>query len=203
MPHAWKRLLARRIMRFLRHYAEAETMPERRERLRRTGVCLGEGVVIYDTTLDAVYPWLISIGDDCTITGAQILAHDDSTILFLKQRLIAPVTIGNRVFIGRGSIVLPGVTIGSDVIVGAGAIVTHDVPDGVVVAGNPAKRIGTVADLCARRLSAGRLLPHRFPSNLVTEDVDARVQEIAHRWVDARFEPACRNRAEPMSTRND
>lgn len=46
---------------------------------------------------------------------------------------VAPVTIGNNVFIGYGCIVLPGVTIGNNVIVGAGTIVSKDIPDNVVV----------------------------------------------------------------------
>ena len=52
------------------------------------------------------------------------------------------MVIGDNVFIGADAIVLPNVKIGSDVIVGAGAVVTKDVPDNVVVAGNPAKIIG-------------------------------------------------------------
>jgi maltose O-acetyltransferase len=50
-----------------------------------------------------------------------------------------PVTIGNDCWIGGGSIILPGVTIGSGVTVGAGSVVTKNVPDNVLVAGNPAK----------------------------------------------------------------
>lgn len=52
-----------------------------------------------------------------------------------------PVDIGDDVWIGGGAIVLPGVTIGSNVIVGAGSVVTKDVPNNVIVAGNPAKII--------------------------------------------------------------
>lgn len=52
-----------------------------------------------------------------------------------------PVRIGNDVWIGGGAIILPGVTIGNNVIVGAGSVVTKDIPDGVIVAGNPAKII--------------------------------------------------------------
>lgn len=52
-----------------------------------------------------------------------------------------PVEIGDDVWIGGGAIILPGVTIGSNVIVGAGSVVTKDVPNNVVVAGNPAKII--------------------------------------------------------------
>lgn len=52
-----------------------------------------------------------------------------------------PITIGNDVWIGGGAIVCPGVTIGNGAVIGAGAIVTKDVPDNVVVGGNPAKII--------------------------------------------------------------
>ena len=52
-----------------------------------------------------------------------------------------PVTIGNSVWIGGSAILLPGVTIGDKSVIGAGAVVTRDVPDSVVVAGNPARII--------------------------------------------------------------
>jgi maltose O-acetyltransferase len=51
------------------------------------------------------------------------------------------VTIGNNVWIGGSVTILPGVTIGNGVTVGAGSVVTKDIPDNVVVAGNPAKII--------------------------------------------------------------
>jgi UDP-2-acetamido-3-amino-2,3-dideoxy-glucuronate N-acetyltransferase len=49
--------------------------------------------------------------------------------------------VKRRAAIGTGAIILPGVTIGEAAVVGAGAIVTTDVPDGVVVVGNPARVI--------------------------------------------------------------
>jgi maltose O-acetyltransferase len=51
------------------------------------------------------------------------------------------VTIGDNVWIGGSVTILPGVTIGNGVTIGAGSVVTKDVPDNVVVAGNPAKII--------------------------------------------------------------
>lgn len=51
------------------------------------------------------------------------------------------ITIGDDCWLGGGVIVCPGVTIGNRVIVGAGSVVTHDIPDDVVVAGNPARII--------------------------------------------------------------
>ncbi len=50
-----------------------------------------------------------------------------------------PVTIGNNVWIGGSATLLPGVTIGDNVVIGAGSVVTKDVPDNVVVGGNPAR----------------------------------------------------------------
>ncbi|MFQ6827743.1 MAG: DapH/DapD/GlmU-related protein [Faecalimonas sp.] len=49
-----------------------------------------------------------------------ILAHDASTKQELGYTLVKPVKIGNNVFIGAGSIILPGVTIGNRVIIGSG-----------------------------------------------------------------------------------
>ena len=51
------------------------------------------------------------------------------------------VKIGNNVFIGAHSVVMPGVVIGDNVIVGANSIVLHDIPSNCVVVGSPAKKI--------------------------------------------------------------
>jgi len=56
-----------------------------------------------------------------------------------------PVIIGEDCWFGGGAIVCPGVTIGDRVVVGAGAVVTKDVPDDVVVGGNPARIIRHLA----------------------------------------------------------
>ena len=55
-----------------------------------------------------------------------------------------PIHIGKRVWIGSGSMILPGITIGDNSIVGAGSIVTKNVPPNVIVAGNPAKFIKNI-----------------------------------------------------------
>lgn len=54
-------------------------------------------------------------------------------------KAVAPVTIGNDVWIGESVIILPGSHIGDGVILGAGAVVRGDVPDYAVVIGNPAQ----------------------------------------------------------------
>lgn len=97
--------------------------------------------------LDPSHCWLIEIGDHVTLAPrVHILCHDASTKTFLNYTKIGRVTIGDNVFIGAESVVLPGVTIGNNVIVGANSTVTHDVPDNTVVAGSPARVICTLEE---------------------------------------------------------
>ncbi len=53
----------------------------------------------------------------------------------------APVTLGKNVWIGGGSVILPGVTIGDNTTIGAGSVVTHDIPANSVAVGNPCRVI--------------------------------------------------------------
>ncbi len=55
-----------------------------------------------------------------------------------------PVVIGDDVWIGANAVILPGVTIGQHCVVAAGAVVTKDVPNNAIVAGVPAKIIGSI-----------------------------------------------------------
>lgn len=59
------------------------------------------------------------------------------------------ITVGRGTWIASGAIVLGGVTIGEHAIVAAGAVVTHDVPDGAIVAGVPARIIATTGSRTA------------------------------------------------------
>lgn len=52
-----------------------------------------------------------------------------------------PITIGNNVWIGGSAVVNPGVNIGDNVVIASGSVVTKNIPDNVVVGGNPAKII--------------------------------------------------------------
>lgn len=56
----------------------------------------------------------------------------------------SPINIADNVFVGAGAFILKGVSIGKNSVVGAGAVVTRDVPENVVVAGNPAKVISNL-----------------------------------------------------------
>ena len=68
--------------------------------LRKRGVVIGENVDIINSYIDGCHGPLVSIGNNVTITGAHILAHDASTKKFLGYTKIGRVTIGNNVFIG-------------------------------------------------------------------------------------------------------
>lgn len=111
------------------------------ERLVSMGLKIGKNFGrLNGVILDPSHCWLIEIGDNVTLAPrVHILCHDASTKTFLNYTKIGRVTIGSNVFIGAESVVLPGVTIGDNVIIGAGSIVTHDIPDGVVAIGNPAR----------------------------------------------------------------
>ena len=92
--------------------------------------------------IDPGHCWLIEIGNNVTLAPrVHILAHDASTKKFIDYTKIGNVTIGNDVFIGAGSIILPNVKIGNNVIIGAGSVVVKDIKDNTVVAGNPASKI--------------------------------------------------------------
>ena len=60
------------------------------------------------------------------------------------KSLTAPVSIGKNVWIGGGSIILPGVSIGDGATFGAGSVVTHDIPPYTVAAGNPCRVIKNI-----------------------------------------------------------
>lgn len=97
-------------------------------------------------------PWLIKLGDHVDVTlGVQFLNHEGGIWCArgLNPELevmdcFLPITVGNNVMIGIDSLIMPGVHIGSNVIIAGHSVVTRDVPDGVVVAGVPAKQISTV-----------------------------------------------------------
>ena len=118
------------------------------EKLISMGMKVGKNFArLNGVILDPSHCWLIEIGDNVTLAPrVHILCHDASTKTFLNYTKIGRVTIGNNVFIGAESVVLPGVTIGSNVIVGANSTVTHDVPEGSVVAGSPARVICTLEE---------------------------------------------------------
>lgn len=71
---------------------------------------------------------------------------------------MAPITIGNNVYIGMGAYIMPGVSIGDNTIIGACAVVTHDIPSNSVAVGIPAKVIKTIDEYYNNLMSTNRLI---------------------------------------------
>ena len=110
--------------------------------------------------LDPSHCWLIEIGDDVTLAPrVHILCHDASTKAFMNYTKVGNVIIGNRVFIGAESVVLPGVTIGDDVVIGANSTVTHNIPSNSVAVGSPARVICTLEEYIQKEKERMRSAP--------------------------------------------
>lgn len=122
------------------------SMQEYIQSLRDRGVSIGENVDIIKSHIDYAHGFLISIGNNVTITNACVLTHDASLKKQIGYSRIGRVDIGNDVFIGYGAIVLPNVKIGNNVIIGAGSVVTQDIPDNSVAVGSPARVVGKYFD---------------------------------------------------------
>ncbi|CAH0535628.1 Galactoside O-acetyltransferase [Vibrio stylophorae] len=67
-----------------------------------------------------------------------------------------PIHIGNNVWIGGHSIVLPGITIGENSVIGAGSVVTKDIPANVVAVGNPCRVLREINDYDRQFFAKGR-----------------------------------------------
>lgn len=97
--------------------------------------------------IDPTHCFLIEIGNNVTFSiRVTLMAHDASTKKIIGYTKIGKIKIGNNVFVGANSTILPNVTIGDNVVIGANSVITKDIPSNVVVTGNPATIICSVDD---------------------------------------------------------
>jgi acetyltransferase-like isoleucine patch superfamily enzyme len=97
---------------------------------------IGNGVRIHT---DVFVPEFSVLEDTCWIGPCVVLTNARyPRSPHVKDHLHGP-RVRRGAKIGAGAVLLPGITIGQDALIGAGAVVTHDVPDGGVVVGNPAR----------------------------------------------------------------
>lgn len=131
------------------------------EDLIKLGLTVGKNFSRQEKTLiDQSHCWLITIGDDVTLAPrVHILAHDASTKSVLGYTRIGLVDIGNNVFVGASTTILPGVKIGDNVVIGAGSVVSRDIPSNSVAAGNPARVICSYDDFVAKKTQEMNSVP--------------------------------------------
>ena len=118
---------------------------------KKVGVNMGKNVRIYGNPFNMFgsEPWCITLGNNVHITkDVLFITHDGGTLLFRHLfpdlEITAPIVIGDYVYIGVRSIIMPGVKVGNNCIIAAGSVITKDVPDNSVVGGVPAKFIKTI-----------------------------------------------------------
>lgn len=123
----------------------------------------------------------VSIGEGCQIGySSAILSHSSHNAIRLngpdyiemdiEERIgyiHKKVVIGEYTFIGGGATILPGVTIGKGCVIGVGAVVNRDVPDYTIVAGIPAKIIGSTLDVDRQFLNNDEVKKHYYNQDLI------------------------------------
>ena len=121
------------------------------EYAKKIGVKIGKNCYI-STKKFSSEPYLIEIGDNVRIApGTSFYTHGGIWTLrklYNDENLdhFGKIKIGNYSYIGENCMIMAGVTIGQRCIIGGGSVVTKSIPDGCMVAGNPAKFIGYTED---------------------------------------------------------
>lgn len=145
ITHVPSRRLRKLYLRFwFKHLGHKVGVQMRCRFLNGRRITLGDRTVLnFGTLLDArTFP--VTFGSDVSIgpeASVLTLGHDPQSETFATAG--GPVTVGDRAWIGYRAIVMPGVSIGEGAVVAAGAVVTKDVEPYTIVAGVPAKPIGT------------------------------------------------------------
>lgn len=156
-----------RSLEFRYNHTPPEEHDERQALLRALLGSVGERVEI-EPMLHCDYGFNIHLGEDfyananCVLLDVAEIRIGDQVMLAPGVQLLTathpvdpvertsgrelgfPITLGNRVWVGGAAVIGPGVTIGDDVVIGSGAVVVRDVPDRVVVVGNPARVVREV-----------------------------------------------------------
>lgn len=147
---------------------------------KKIGVHMGEDVHLYGNPykMFGTEPWAITLGNHVHITdGVRFVNHDGGTLVFRDQipdlEITKKISVGDHVYIGIQTLIMPGVKIGNRCIIGAGAIVTHDIPDNSVAVGVPARVIKT-ADEYFEKIQKESL----HVGHLIGEEKDIALQKI-------------------------
>lgn len=155
------------------------------EKLKKMGMKVGKNFKrLNGVILDPSHCWLISIGNNVTMAPrVHVLCHDASTKQFLGYTKIGRVNIGDNVFIGAESVLLPGISIGNNVIIGANSTVTKSIPDNMVSAGSPARIICSIDEYLNKNRKAMKTAPkygedYTLRGNLTVDKKKQMINEL-------------------------
>ncbi|MBU9721356.1 MULTISPECIES: sugar O-acetyltransferase [Bacillaceae] len=154
---------ARRLVRM--YNATLETEGDKREGILKELLGSSGKTVFMEPNIRFDYGYNTHVGEnffanfDCTILDVSEVRIGDNCMLAPNVQIYTathplhpternsgrefakPISIGNNVWIGGGAIINPGITIGDNAVIASGAVVVKDVPENVVVGGNPARVI--------------------------------------------------------------
>lgn len=133
--------LRRRI--YLARLRRTDILTWRLEKARAEGMKIGDGCRLFSCNVYSE-PYLVELGNNVIVSGlVKFITHDGG--VFIKPGLVEDllghygrISIGDNSFIGMDATIMPNVSIGANCIIGAGSVVYESVPDGFVIAGNPA-----------------------------------------------------------------
>lgn len=120
-------------------------------------------------------PYLIELGNDITLTqNIYFHTHDGGVWVFRKElpgiNIYRKIKVGNNVFVGANSSIMPGVTIGDNVVIATGSVVTKDCESDSIYGGVPARKIKTLAEYKEKVLKEAIFL--------ITNDPEERKKKI-------------------------
>lgn len=95
----------------------------------------------------------VAVASDVTFINHDVIHNVLNNMGYNKYYpyYLRPISIGNNVFIGSNSVILPNVKVGDNVIIGSGSVVTKDIPSNSVVGGNPARKICSFDEYVTKR----------------------------------------------------
>lgn len=155
-----------------RLYYSKTNSKQRIKYLRKLGVKIGKDCHVYSIDF-STEPYLISIGNHTNIGyDVSLITHDAAVRCFkpvISGGFFGKITIGDNVFVGNHSIILPNTVIGDNCIIGAGSVIRGKIPANSVVMGNPGKVIS--------RVSVIQYFYQNSPGLLQTDDLKKREKD--------------------------
>lgn len=134
---------------------------------KKIGVNVKGSLFLYGPTpgMFGSEPWLITLGDNVHIVSGTNFVNHDGGVLILRHKhpkleITKPIEVGNNVYFGMNTTIMPGVKVGDNVIIGACSLVNKDIPSNSVYAGMPAKFIKTIDDYTLKCIDESLELGH-------------------------------------------